>query len=101
MNFDSTLQNATGDSARLPEGLTAEDVAALANYPSLAKLYDAADLTELNQMQNKMRHTFQALERVVLRGSSEDAKQAKSAASAFKIATDFLETIKSMKTNGR
>ena len=101
MNFDSTLQNAIGDSAQLPEGLTAEDITALANYPSLAKLFDAADLTELNQTQNTLRNTFQALERIVLRGSNEDAKQAKSAASAFKIAIDFLETIKLMKTNAR
>lgn len=101
MNFDSTLQNTIGDSAQLPEGLTAEDVAALANYPSLAKLFDAKDLTALNQMQNLMQNTFQALERIVLRGSNEDAKQATNAAAAFKIAIDFLETIKTMKANVR
>lgn len=99
MNFDSTLQSTINDSSNLPEGLSAADIAALSNYPSLAKLFDASDLTELNQMQNRLRGTFQALERVVLRGSNEDAKQAKSAAAAFKITLDFIEVIKQMKTN--
>lgn len=97
MNFNSKLENTSNDSLELPTGLTTEDIIALSNYPSVGKLFDSNDFSKLASMQNKLNNTFHALERVVLRGSSEAAKRAKASIEAIKIATQFLEMLRQIK----
>lgn len=99
MNFDSHLQNSDGDDKRLPNGLTAADIAALSHYPSLDKLFHDPDLSTLLAMKNKLHETFQNIERVVLRGSASEAKRAQTAAISVKSALDFLAAIEQANLN--
>ncbi len=92
MNFNSQLNQVLAQSGEQPS-LTPEDIAALTHYPSLDKLFQDKDLSALRNTQNNLQVTFQNLERVILRGSEEDSKRAKTAAAAVKNALDFLKVL--------
>lgn len=98
MDFNSHLQNLSDNVQQLPFGLTPEDIAHLSNYPSLGKLFDgeAANLTALK---NRLRATFQDLERVVLRGTKEDSERAKLSAATVKTTLEFIETLENLRTS--
>lgn len=96
MNFDSHLQQLSDKTQELPFGLTPEDIAHLSNYPSIGQLFNG-DASALKVMKNKLSTTFQNLERVVLRGSKEDAERAKSSAVAVKTTLEFLEMLEKLR----
>jgi uncharacterized iron-regulated protein len=98
MNFNSHLNNALGQSGQ-NSTLTPEDIRSLSHYPSLDKLFQDKDLAALNELKRKLLTTFQNLERVVLRGSENDSKQAKISASAVKTALDFLAMLEQSRNN--
>lgn len=92
MNFNSHLNEENQQDLQNP-ALTTEDIAALAHYPSLDKLFQDKDLSALSAMKTKLSQTFQNLERVIMRGSESDAKQAKFASLSVKNALEFLNTL--------
>lgn len=101
MSFNPVSGASSNALTQLPHGLTSEDIAALSHYPTIAKLFAAASSGELAALEVKLKSTFSALERVILRGSTDDSKQAKLAADAVKITTDFLEMLKQLQQGGK
>ena len=72
---------------------TAEDLAALYNYPSIGQLFSTADLHLLDEFRAKITRLYEDLERIVRRGSKEDAEKAARVADAVKITLEFLQTL--------
>jgi hypothetical protein len=89
----------TAGTADLPIGLTAEDVAALTNFPSIGRLFEKPELSDLNEMKARLNETFQNLERVVRRGSTDDARRAQTAIAAVTTALDFLQMLEQIQQN--
>ena len=79
-----------------PEKLTAEEtetINSLLNYPSLEKVFDATDPRNPSAMKQKMQSTIDDLERVIRRGSKDDAEKAARAVEAYKIVLNFLDEL--------
>ncbi len=70
-----------------------EDLSSLFNYPSIGQLFSETDLHSLQKFRAKMNQTFEDLERVIRRGSKEDAEKARRVADAIKITLEFLSTL--------
>jgi hypothetical protein len=94
MNFNRNLSD---ENSGLPIGLTEADITALTHYPTLAKLFDGANLEGIATMKTKLNLTIQNLERVVIRGSRTDSEQAQIAVTAIRNALDFLELLEQMR----
>lgn len=92
MNFNSHLQQLSDNVQQLENGLTPEDMAHLSNYPSLGKLFDGGP-NDLKNLKNKLTATFQDFERVILRGSKEDAERAKLSAASVKTTLELIEML--------
>lgn len=98
-NFKLFSTAETAASANLPIGLTAEDVAALTNFPCIGRLFEKPGLPDLKEMKARLNQTFQNLERVVRRGSTDDARRAQTAIAAVATALDFLQMLEQMQQN--
>lgn len=72
---------------------TAETIKSLLHYPSLERVFDPTDARRLPALKQKMRSTIDDLERVVRRGSKDDAERAARAVEAFKVTLDFLDEL--------
>lgn len=75
------------------EKLNAEEldtIKSLLNYPSLEKVFDSDNPGNLPAMKRKMQATVDDLERVIRRGTKEDAEKAARAAEAYRTVLNFL-----------
>lgn len=97
MNFNSYLENASSDKSNAAFNFTQEDIAVLSHYPAIEKAFESNDLASSHSVKTKLKATFQNLERVVLRGSKDDAGKAQNAAAAIRIALEFIEEIERLK----
>lgn len=70
-----------------------ELIESLLKYPSLEKVFDPLDEKKFSAMKLKMQTTIDDLERVVRRGSNEDAAKAAKVIEAYKISIKFLEDL--------
>ena len=70
-----------------------ELIEALLKYPSLEKVFAPEDVRQFQAMKRKMQATLNDLERVVRRGSQEDAAKASKVAEAFQISLNFLDEL--------
>ncbi len=74
-----------------PEEL--EIIESLFKYPSLEKVFDPTDEKQLTTLKQKMQATIEDLERVIRRGSNEDAAKAAKVVEAYKISLNFLDEL--------
>ncbi len=70
-----------------------ETIKSLLNYPSLEKIFDQADWRSPAAMKQKMQSTVDDLERVIRRGTKDDAEKAARAAEAYKTVLSFLNEL--------
>ncbi len=70
-----------------------ELIEALLKYPSLEKVFAPEDVRQFQAMKQKMRATLNELERVIRRGSQEDAAKAAKVAEAFQSTLNFLDEL--------
>jgi uncharacterized protein (DUF2225 family) len=71
--------------------LTDEDLKLLYNYPNLGKVFDSKE--DLEKMRERLKTTYQDLERVIRQGTKEDADKATKAAQSIKVTLNLLDTI--------
>jgi pantoate kinase len=74
-----------------------EMIESLFKYPSLEKVFDRTDASRLAAMKRKMQATVDDLERVIRRGSKEDAAKAAKVVEAFRIALKFLDELETIR----
>lgn len=70
-----------------------EIINSLLNYPSLEKVFDPTDARNLPAIKRKMQVTIDDLERVIRRGTKDDAAKAAKAVEAHKIVLSFLDEL--------
>ena len=70
-----------------------EVIKSLLNYPSLEKVFDQADSRGLSAIKQKMQSTVDDLERVIRRGTKEDAEKAVKVVEAYKTVLGFLDEL--------
>lgn len=70
-----------------------ELIESLFKYPSLEKVFDRTDARQFSAMKLKMQGTVAELERVIRRGSQEDAEKAAKVAEAYQTALKFLDEL--------
>ena len=75
----------------------AELIESLFKYPSLEKVFDSKDAPQLAAMKRKMQATVDDLERVIRRGTKEDAAKAAKVAEAYRIALKFLDELETIR----
>jgi hypothetical protein len=75
----------------------AEDLSSLYKYPSLGRLYDEPDGRALAQMRARLKGTHQELERIIRRGTKEDAERAMRASRACAATLDLLDELEQMR----
>ncbi len=85
------MENSKTDPSISPE--EQELIETLLKYPSLEKVFDPADAPAFPAMKRKMQATVDDLERVVRRGSKEDAAKAAKVVEAFQISLKFLDEL--------
>lgn len=86
--------------SKTPEETTAENaevIKSLLNYPSLEKVFEAADGRNLTATKEKMRLTIDDLERVIRRGTKDDAEKAAAAVKSFQTVLSFLDELESLR----
>lgn len=86
-----------------PEEMTEEEtetLKALLDYPSLENFFDSAAGTDRQVLREKMLSTVDELERVIRRGSGEDAAKAAKAVAAYRTALDFLDELATRRPAG-
>lgn len=74
-----------------------EIIESLFKYPSLEKVFDSPDASRLTAMKRQMQATVDDLERIIRRGSKEDAAQAAKVVEAYRIALDFLDELETIR----
>ena len=74
-----------------------EIIESLFKYPSLEKVFDSPDAPQLAAMKGKMQATVDDLERVIRRGTKEDAAKAAKVAEAYRIALKFLDELETIR----
>ena len=82
--------------ANQAENLNAEEIETvkfLLNYPSLEKVFDQTDSRNLPAMKQKMQSTVDDLERVIRRGTKDDAEKAARVVEAYKTVLGFLDEL--------
>lgn len=70
-----------------------EIINSLLNYPSLEKIFDPNDRRKLAEMKRKMQSTIDELERVIRRGSKDDAEKAAGTIEAYQTVLNFLDEL--------
>lgn len=68
-------------------------IESLLKYPSLEKVFDPQDEKQFAAMKLKMQATIDDLERVIRRGSNEDAAKAAKIVEAYRITLSFLDEL--------
>ena len=68
-------------------------------YPSLEKLFDSGQIQNISEMKEKMNLTIGELERIVLRGTKEEAEKASKIIKAYQITLNFLDELENLKSN--
>jgi pantoate kinase len=79
----------------------AELIESLFKYPSLEAVFDSKDASQLAVMKRKMQATVDDLERVIRRGTKEDAGKAAKAVEAYRIALNFLDELETIRQASR
>ena len=72
-------------------------IESLFNYPSLEKVFDRENVYQLPLMKQKMTATIEELERVVRRGSQQDAAKAAKVITAYQTALSFLSELEAIR----
>lgn len=70
-----------------------EIIESLFKYPSLEKVFDPLDEKRYSELKQKMQATVSDLERVVRRGSNDDAAKAAKVIEAYRTSLKFLEDL--------
>ena len=70
-----------------------ELIESLFKYPSLETVFDSKDAPQLAAMKDKMQATVDDLERVIRRGSKDDAAKAAKVVEAYRITLKFLDEL--------
>lgn len=70
-----------------------ETVKSLLNYPSLERVFAQNDSRSPSAMRQKMQSTVADLERVIRRGTKDDAEKAAKAVEAYKTVLSFLDEL--------
>lgn len=74
-----------------------ETIKSLLNYPSLENFFDPTDSRKQPEMRQKMQSTVDDLERVIRRGTKDDAEKAARAVEAYKTVLSFLDELENMR----
>ena len=74
-----------------------ETIKSLLNYPSLEKFFDPTDSRKQPEMKRKMHSTVDNLERVIRRGTKDDAEKAARAVEAYKTVLSYLDELENMR----
>lgn len=83
-------------------GDDSEDRAALFNYPTLGRLFDGDDSARaLGEIRARLTDTRNDLERVVRRGTQQDADRAACISRAFTVTLDFLDELDRIRRESR
>lgn len=78
-----------------------ELIESLFKYPSLENVFDSQDAHQLAAMKSKMQATVDNLERVIRRGTKEDAGKAAKAVEAYRTALSFLNELEAIRQASR
>jgi len=70
-------------------------IKSLLNYPSLEKIF--SDAASLSATRKQMRSTIDDLERVIRRGTKEDAEKAAATVKAFQTVLSFLDELENLR----
>lgn len=70
-------------------------IKSLLNYPSLDKIF--SDAANLSATRKQMRSTIDDLERVIRRGTKDDAEKAAAAVKAFQTVLNFLDELENLR----
>jgi hypothetical protein len=89
--------DAAGAGRRSPPVDSSTDLSSLFNYPSLGRLFDGANPQALDEMRARLARTSQDLERVIRRGTKEDADRATRAARAYSVTLGFLDALEKIR----
>jgi hypothetical protein len=83
-----------------PDKLTTEElelIEALLKYPSLERVFDKNSPDAYLKTKQKMTAVVMELERVMRRGTKQDAEKAKDISEAYKTALNFLNELEQMR----
>jgi hypothetical protein len=69
------------------------DVSAFLNFPSLSRLFQGVDRTALSDVRTQLTQTNQHLERVILRGTKEDADRAALISRSYDLTLTLLKEL--------
>ena len=69
----------------------------LFKYPSLETVFNTTGTPQLAAMKRRMQTTVGDLERVIRRGTKEDAEKAAKVAEAYRIAVAFLDELETIR----
>ena len=67
-------------------------------YPSLEKLFDSDQIQSAIGLKEKMNLTISELERIVLRGTKEEAEKASKIIKAYQITLSFLDELENLRS---
>lgn len=70
-------------------------IESLLHYPSLDRVFDPTDEKKFIALKQKMQLTIDDLERVIRRGSNEDAAKAAKVIEAYRVSLNFLDDLDS------
>ena len=87
------MKQSKSNQAENPNAEEIETIKSLLNYPSLEKVFDGSDSRSQSEMKRKMQSTIEDLERVIRRGTKDDAEKAARALEAYKIVLGFLDEL--------
>ena len=91
------MKQSTSNSKKAAPEETSEIIKSLLNYPSLEKVFDDSDSQNLSVMKRKMQSTIDDLERVIRRGTREDAEKAAKVVKAFQTVLSFLDELEELR----
>ncbi len=91
------MKQSTSNNLQEPNAEDAEIVKSLLNYPALEKVFSGSDSANLSAMRQKMQLTIDDLERVIRRGSKEDAEKAAATVKAFQTVLSFLNELENLR----
>ena len=74
-----------------------ETIEALLKYPSLEKVFDAATPDSYEKTKRTMSGVIAELERVIRRGTKQDAERAETILEAYRTALNFLDELENIR----
>lgn len=74
-----------------------ETIEALLKYPSLEKVFDAAAPDSYEKTKRTMNGVIAELERVIRRGTKQDAERAEKILEAYRTALNFLDELENIR----